>query len=106
MMPPSSTAIAACAFQCINHAASAMKSAPETIATSPMALTPPDVPVGTTRPVVIKRGGDFESIPISVPQVSAAEAASAPAPATSQSDDGNRSWSAAAAAKTAPFAST
>ena len=65
-----------------------MNSAPATLAASPRALTPPDVPVGTRRHVVIMRGEDFESMPISVPQVSAADAASAPAPAASHSAEG------------------
>jgi hypothetical protein len=53
-----------------------------------MALTPPEVPVGTVRHVVIMRGEDFESMPISVPHVSAADDASAPAPAASQRTEG------------------
>ena len=45
----------------------------------PRSEIPPDVPLGTGRPVVSSRGGVGENAPISVAQVSAAAAASAPA---------------------------
>lgn len=55
----------------------AIKNAPRTPAKSPASVTPPLVPGGTTRRVgdVIRRGGDFERMPSSEENVSAATAA-------------------------------
>ena len=54
---------------------------PPTMASMPSRFTPPDVPGATGRQVRIERGGRDARLPISVAQVSAAEAASAPSAA-------------------------
>lgn len=65
-----------------------MHIAPANPANEPAHDTPPDVPVGTSRPVVMSRGGCAASVPISVAQVSAVDAAIAPAAGGSQAADG------------------
>ena len=49
--------------------------APARLAVSPITLTAPDVPAGTTLPVVIRRGGEVLRRPSSELQVSAVAAA-------------------------------
>src|SRR5690606_12748204 len=69
-------------------------------------VTPPDVPAGTLRPVVMSLGVARLSSPISVAQVSAVAAAIAPANAGKSARSGRSPWSAAIAVATPPFAST
>src|ERR671938_89793 len=82
------------------------KRAPAAVASKPGAETPPDVPAGTACQLVMRRGGAAARVPISVPQVSAAEAASAPAPSTDQPLQGATTEDTAARANIPPLART
>jgi hypothetical protein len=83
-----------------------MNPAPTSAATVPGRLTPPDVPVGTGRPVMIDRGGRRARVPTSVAQVSEVAAASAPAPKALHALEGQSNHASAASAKRPPFART
>ena len=61
---------------------SSFKPAPASAASEPLAVIPPDTPMETDLPLVIRRGCRELSTPSSVAQVSAFAAANAPAPAT------------------------
>jgi hypothetical protein len=76
-----------------------MTAAPSTPPAVPKKVIPPLAPVATEAPVVMRRGGAEERVPISVAHVSAAAAASAPANA-------GQDPSSAATAATPPFATT
>src|SRR6267143_1115848 len=84
---------------CANPASTAINPAPATPPIVPRSVIPPSVPAETERPLVIRRGGVRECLPISLAQVSAVAAARAPA------NPGQLPASAARAA-TPPFART
>jgi hypothetical protein len=83
-----------------------MNIAPDTPARVPSIVMPPEVPVGTRCPEVIEIGLALESVPTSVAQVSAADAASAPIPTACQAAEGNARNASAASRNTPPLANT
>ena len=83
-----------------------MNAAPPTDATDPARVIPPEVPAGTRLPETMDRGTPPKSVPSSVAQVSAADAASAPIPTASQIGDWDTRLANAAAVKSPPFATT
>ncbi len=86
-------------------ATAATQSAPASVAASPSGVTPPDIPGRSGRNVRIETGGRRESMPSSVPHVSADAAANAPAKATANGTPPRAAGSAQSAA-TPPFAKT
>ena len=84
----------------------AMNAAPAIDARNPSDVTPPEVPAGTSRRVVIDRGSRRDIAPISVAHVSAFDAAIEPAPRTVQAVDGYTRLATAIAANGPPFAIT
>ena len=103
--PPSTTAVNG-AGQRANAAPAAMNSAPPILASVPITLTPPEVPAGTLRPETIETGLWPVSVPISVAQVSAADAASAPIPTAYHVGVCDSMYAIAASAYTLPLART
>ena len=87
-MPPATPAYAAARPHPTISATTPMKIAPAKPAKVPIHVTAPDVPAGTTFPVVMSLGEWLASVPISVAQVSAVAAAMAPAPSGNQIHDG------------------
>ncbi len=83
-----------------------MKAAPAPAANTPAAVIPPDVPAGTRFPEMMERGSPPTSVPTSVDQVSAAEAANAPTPIADQIASGQIRLPRAATVNTPPFART
>ena len=104
--PPAAAATATCGGQCTSHAITPTNAPPATLARRPAIVTPPDVPAATRRHVVINRGDRDESVPTSVPHVSAEAAASAPPPIAIQATAGATSEASAARANSPPLAST
>src|ERR1041385_7482057 len=72
--PPATAETTASAGQRAIHTIAAVKAAAPADARNPSAVTPPDVPVATGRPVRIERGVDGDSTPISGAHVPAADA--------------------------------
>src|SRR5687768_2451272 len=105
-IPPATAPATAPSGHPLIHASNATNAAPASPPALPSNVTPPDVPVGSGRPVVIDRGELSARVPISVAHVSAAAAARAPAPTTVQAADTWRSDISAAKAKRPPFART
>src|SRR5262249_11310485 len=79
-IPPTTAARAVSRDHPMAVETAATNMAPASAPRLPITVTPPDVPTGTARPDRIERGTPPNRVPISVAQVSAAEAASAPAP--------------------------
>ncbi len=104
--PPAAAATATCGGQCTSHAITPTNTPPATLARRPAIVTPPDVPAATRRHVVINRGDRDESVPTSVPHVSAEAAASAPPPIAIQAMAGATREASAARANSPPLAST
>src|SRR4051812_24642836 len=104
-IPPTATAAKATG-QLASVASAAMNIAPATAARLPTTVKPPEVPGGTRFPERIDTGSRATSVPTSVAQVSAVDAAIAPAPSASQSGEGVASCPRAATANTPPFANT
>ena len=105
-IPPAAAATATYGGQCTSHAITPTNAPPATLARRPTIVTPPDVPVATRRHVVINRGVRDESVPTSVPHVSAEAAASAPPPIAIQAMAGATRDASAARANRPPLAST
>jgi hypothetical protein len=103
--PPSTTAANGTGHRA-SAAPAAMNSAPPRLAIVPIRLTPPEVPAGTGWPETIERGLRPASVPISVAQVSAADAASAPIPTAYHARVCESMYAIAASAYTPPLART
>jgi hypothetical protein len=103
---PPSAAAAKGTGQWASVATAPMNTAPPAPAIVPIRVMPPDVPGGTLLAEIIETGSPPASVPTSVDQVSAADAASAPKPTAYQCGDGKRRYPSAARAYTPPFART
>src|SRR5690606_40794979 len=90
-----------CCLSLPTAAATPMRAPPRNETRVPRVEMAPDVPTGAGRPLVIRRGGRWLSVPNSVAQVSALAVAVAPRKKGNQAEEGD-SWLRRAAVAPAP----